>query len=85
MPPPGGAPDAPVAEGAELRTFPQEVLEACFIAANEVFDEKSAESENFARIYAVWKDFRADQLAWFGVTELSFDTLMAAESAAGRL
>ena len=36
-------------------------------------------------IYQAWKAFRADQVAWFGITELSFDTLMAAESRAGRL
>ena len=74
-----------VAEGAELRTFPQEVLDACLVAANEVFAEKSAESERFRGIYQAWKGFRADQVAWFGVTELSFDTLMTTESRAGRL
>jgi TRAP-type mannitol/chloroaromatic compound transport system substrate-binding protein len=74
-----------VAEGAELRTFPQEVLDACLIAANEVFAEKSAESERFRGIYQAWKGFRADQVAWFGITELSFDTLMTTESRAGRL
>ena len=74
-----------VAEGAELRTFPEDVLEACLMAANEVFAEKSAESERFRGIYQAWKGFRADQVAWFGITELSFDTLMTTESRAGRL
>ena len=75
----------PVARAPNSAPSRQEVLEACFVAANQVFDEKSAESENFPGIYDVWKDFRSEQVSWFGVTELSFDTLMTAESAAGRL
>jgi len=74
-----------VAEGAELRTFPQDVMEACFTAASEVFAEKSAESERFRTIYETWRAFRGDQVAWFGVTELSFDTLMATLGREGRL
>ena len=74
-----------VAEGAELRTFPQDVLEACFIAASEVFAEKSAESVHFRRIFEVWKPFRREQVHWFRIAEGSFDNWMAAEERAGRL
>ena len=74
-----------VAEGAELRTFPQDVLEACFIAASEVFAEKSAESVHFRRIFEVWKPFRREQVDWFRIAEGSFDNGMAAEARAGRL
>jgi TRAP-type mannitol/chloroaromatic compound transport system substrate-binding protein len=74
-----------VVEGAELRTFPQDVLEACFVAANEVFAEKSAESERFQRTFAAWKPFRKEQVYWSQIAELSFDRFMAAEGRAGRL
>src|SRR5690606_901738 len=74
-----------LAEGAELRTFPQPVLEACFTAANEVLAENSAKSEQFKGIYESWRIFRGEQVAWFGVTELSFDTLMAMLDRAGKL
>jgi TRAP-type mannitol/chloroaromatic compound transport system substrate-binding protein len=74
-----------VAEGAELRTFPQAVLNACFAAASEVFAEKSAESAHFRRIFAAWKPFRREQVYWFRVAEGSFDNRMAAEQRAGRL
>ena len=74
-----------IAAGAELRTFPEPVLEACFAAANEVMDENSAASEQFRAIYETWKEFRAAQVAWFGVTELSFNTLMSRLDRAGRL
>lgn len=74
-----------LAEGAELRTFPQPVLEACFTAANEVLAENSAKSEQFKGIYESWRIFRGEQVAWFGVTELSFDTLMAMLDREGKL
>ena len=74
-----------VAEGAELRTFPSEVLDACFAAASEVFAEKSAESAHFQRIFEAWKPFRGEQVYWFRVAEGSFDNRMAAEERAGRL
>jgi len=74
-----------LAEGTELRTFPQPVLEACFAAAGEVMAENSAASERFKAIYEPWSAFRRDEVAWFGVTELSFDTLMAALSREGKL
>jgi TRAP-type mannitol/chloroaromatic compound transport system substrate-binding protein len=47
--------------------------------------ENSARSEQFKGIYQSWRDFRGDQVAWFGVTELSFDTLMTTLDREGRL
>jgi TRAP-type mannitol/chloroaromatic compound transport system substrate-binding protein len=74
-----------VAEGAVLRTFPKDVLDACFRAAGEVIAEKSAESAMFRRILESWKPFRRGQVSWFQYAELSFDSLMASENRAGRL
>jgi TRAP-type mannitol/chloroaromatic compound transport system substrate-binding protein len=74
-----------VAEGAELRTFPREVLDACFAAASEVLSEKSAESAHFRWIFEAWKPFRREQVSWARVAEGSFDNWMAAEERAGRL
>lgn len=74
-----------VAEGAELRTFPGDVLAACFTAANQVFAEKSAESPHFRRIFEAWKGFRREQVGRFRIAELSFGNWMAAEARAGRL
>ncbi len=74
-----------VAEGAELRAFPREVLDACFLAAEQVFAEKSAESPHFRRIFAAWAPFRAEQAHWFRIAEGGFDNWMAAEARNGRL
>ncbi|HKX08786.1 MAG TPA: TRAP transporter substrate-binding protein [Stellaceae bacterium] len=65
-----------VAGGIKLLPFPQPVLEACFKAANELYDETSAKNPKFAKIYEPWKKFRSDELQWFQVAEQSFDSFM---------
>ena len=40
-----------VGKGAVLRPFSQEILEACFKAANEVYAEKTAENPDFKKVY----------------------------------
>ena len=42
-----------VAGGAQLRPFPQVVLEACFKAANEVYAEITGKNEDFKKMYDV--------------------------------
>jgi len=65
-----------VAGGTQLKPFPQPVLEACYKAANELYDETAAKNPKFAKIYEPWKKFRADELQWFQVAEQSFDSFM---------
>ncbi len=62
--------------GAQLRTFPQPVLEASFKAANELFAEMSAANADFKRVYDEFVAFRNDQYLWWQVAEYSFDTFM---------
>jgi TRAP-type mannitol/chloroaromatic compound transport system substrate-binding protein len=65
-----------VAGGTQLRPFPQPVLEACYNAANELYDETSAKNPKFKKIYDSWKKFRGEELLWFQVAEQSFDSFM---------
>ena len=53
--------------------FPKVVMEACEKAAYEVYDELSAKSAHFKRIYPQWKKFRDEQFLWFRVAESSYD------------
>jgi TRAP-type mannitol/chloroaromatic compound transport system substrate-binding protein len=62
-----------VASGTQLRPFPRAVLEAAEKAAYEVYDEMSAKSAHFKRIYPEWKKFRDEQFLWFRVAEQSYD------------
>jgi TRAP-type mannitol/chloroaromatic compound transport system substrate-binding protein len=62
-----------VASGSQLRAFPRAVLEAAEKASYEVYDEMSAKSAHFTRIYPEWKKFRDEQFLWFRVAEQGYD------------
>jgi TRAP-type mannitol/chloroaromatic compound transport system substrate-binding protein len=65
-----------VAAGTQLRPFPQPVLEACYKAANQLYDETAAKNPKFKKIYESWRKFRGEELLWFQVAEQSFDSFM---------
>ena len=62
-----------VAAGTQLRPFPRTVLEAAEKASYEIYDEMSAKSPHWARIYPEWKKFRDEQFLWFRVAEQAYD------------
>ncbi|HYD98488.1 MAG TPA: TRAP transporter substrate-binding protein [Alphaproteobacteria bacterium] len=65
-----------VAGGAVLRPFPRPVMEACYQAANELYDETSKNNPKFAKIYEQWKKFRDDENLWFRVGENTYDNFI---------
>jgi TRAP-type mannitol/chloroaromatic compound transport system substrate-binding protein len=65
-----------VAGGAQLRPFPESVLDACFKAANETYAEITAKNEDFKKIFESVKAFRGDEYLWFQLSENTFDTYM---------
>jgi TRAP-type mannitol/chloroaromatic compound transport system substrate-binding protein len=65
-----------VAGGAQLRPFPQSVMEACLKAANEVYTETSASNADFKKVYDSISAFRNDQYLWWQVAEYGYDTFM---------
>jgi TRAP-type mannitol/chloroaromatic compound transport system substrate-binding protein len=69
-----------VASGTQLRPFPRAVMEACYDAANELYDEIAAQNPKFKKIYEPWKKYRDEQLQWFRVAEGTFDSFMTAVS-----
>ena len=62
--------------GAQLRAFPQPVLEACFKAATEGYAETSAANEDFRQAYESLVAFRNDQYLWWQLAEYGYDTMM---------
>ncbi|MBA2673445.1 TRAP transporter substrate-binding protein DctP [Ramlibacter sp.] len=66
-----------VAGGAQLRSFPKEVTQAAFLAANELYAEMSGKSPGFRKIYAQWSKFRSEQVMWQQFCDLPFDNMMA--------
>lgn len=65
-----------VAGGAVLKPFPQDVMEASFKAANEVYAEMTATNADFKKIYDHMMAFRGEEYLWFQFTEYSYDTFM---------
>ena len=65
-----------VANGAVLRQFSKEILEACFKATYELYDEEAARNPKFKKIYEPWKAFRDEEHVWFPVEEERFDNFM---------
>ena len=65
-----------IVAGAQLRPFPQEVLEACYSAANEIYADLAKSNPHFGKMYASLAAYRNESLAWMQVAELSFDSFM---------
>jgi TRAP-type mannitol/chloroaromatic compound transport system substrate-binding protein len=65
-----------IAAGTELRPFPQSIMEASLRAANEYYAELSTKSETFKKGYDSMVAFRGENLLWWQVAELSYDTFM---------
>jgi len=65
-----------LANGAQLRPFSKEILDACYKAAQEFYAETAANNPKFKAVYEPWKKFLADELQWFNVEEHQFDNYM---------
>jgi len=62
-----------LAGGTQLRPFSQEIMEASYKAANEVYAETAAANPRFKKIYDNYVAFRSDSYLWWQVAEMSFD------------
>ena len=68
-----------VAAKTKVLPFSQEVMEASFKAAKEVFAENDAKSPEWKKIYADLREFQRDQVLWFRFAESRFDSFMASQ------
>jgi len=67
-----------IANGVQLRPFSNEIMAACYKAANEVAAEISAKNANFKKIYEAMVKFRNEQVQWFSIAENRYDNFMVA-------
>jgi TRAP-type mannitol/chloroaromatic compound transport system substrate-binding protein len=72
-----------VGAGAQLRPFPQEVMEACYKATTELFAEISAKNPDFKKAIDAMYAQRADGYLWWQVAEYTFDNFMIRARARG--
>jgi TRAP-type mannitol/chloroaromatic compound transport system substrate-binding protein len=65
-----------LSQGVQLRAFPQDVMEACYKAAINIYADLSQTNPHFKKLYDSLVAFRGDSLLWLQVAELSFDSFM---------
>ncbi|MET3614571.1 TRAP-type mannitol/chloroaromatic compound transport system substrate-binding protein [Rhizobium aquaticum] len=74
-----------VGSGTQLRPFSQEIMEACYKAAVEIYADLSAKSPSFKKVYDDQLAFKKDAYLWAQVGEYTFDTFMMIQQRAGKL
>jgi TRAP-type mannitol/chloroaromatic compound transport system substrate-binding protein len=70
-----------VGAGTQLRPFPQEVMEASYNAAMELYAEISAKNPDFKKIIDAMTATRNDQYLWWQVAEFTYDAFMIRQRA----
>ena len=74
-----------VANGAQLRPFPQDVLAATYDAAITTYAEISATNPAFKKIYDSQKAFKRDAYFWAEIAEYNYDKFMMARQQVRKL
>jgi TRAP-type mannitol/chloroaromatic compound transport system substrate-binding protein len=74
-----------VQSGAMLRQFSDNILAACFKAANDTFNEFSAQNAGFKKVYDAMRAFRNDGFLWEQFTDGTYDQFMMAQQRAGAI
>ncbi len=73
------------AGGAQLRPFNQEILSACFDAANTTYADINASNAAFKKIFDSQTAFRKEAYLWAQISEYTFDTFMMIQQRNGKL
>jgi TRAP-type mannitol/chloroaromatic compound transport system substrate-binding protein len=74
-----------VAKGAQLRPFPNDVMNASFEAAQSTYAELMTSNAKFKKVYESLAAFRKDTYLWAQISELTFDSFMMTQQRAGKL
>ena len=74
-----------VDQGAQLRAFSQEIMQASYDAAKEVYADVSSKNAPFKEIYDNQLAFKKDAYLWAQLSEYTFDTFMMIQQRNGTL
>ena len=58
--------------GTKVLSFSQDILQASYQTAFELYEEYAAQDPDFKRIYKKWLQFRTDLYGWHQLNELTF-------------
>jgi len=67
-----------------VRRFPEDILAAARVAAEELLETEAAADARYAKILGQWRKFRDDSFDWFGAAELSYMDFAMGGSALGK-
>ncbi len=62
--------------GAKLRNFSKDVMDAAYKQSTQVMEEEAAKNAKFRKIYEPWKRFRHDQNQWASVAEATMQNYL---------
>ncbi len=72
-----------VANGAQLRPFPQPVMEAFYKATKDTYADTASKNPDFNKVLDSMVAFRGDEYLWWQVAELGFDAFMVRQRSRG--
>lgn len=70
-----------VRSGAQLRSYPSDVMRAAHAAALAIYADEAAKDAQFKKIYDDWSKVLLDEQRWFRVAEASLDNFRPATAA----
>ena len=65
-----------IKNGAKLRFFSKEIMEACYKQAVKTMDEEASNNAKFKKVYEAYKRFQRDQNQWNSVAEMPMQNFM---------
>ncbi len=66
-----------IKNGAKLRFFSKEIMNACYKAAVATMDEEASKNAKFKKVYESYRRFQKDQNQWNSVAEMPMQNFMA--------
>jgi TRAP-type mannitol/chloroaromatic compound transport system substrate-binding protein len=64
--------DRLLANGVQLRRFPDDSLQEAEKISLAIMEERAAADATYNNVYTQWKKFRAQSYRWFNTTELAY-------------
>ena len=66
--------------GVKLQAYPNDILEAAYKAAQQLYSDEAGKNPAFKKIYTEFAKYQKSQYAWFGVAEARMDNFMIQHS-----
>ncbi|MDR4308721.1 TRAP transporter substrate-binding protein [Chelatococcus sambhunathii] len=66
-----------VASGVKLKPYSRDIMEAAYKASQEIYADLYTKNASFKKIHEAQSAFRNEEVLWFRVAELPFDSFMA--------